>query len=997
MKKRTIRLCSVLLSMLTITSMPTMLSAGATEVKNSEIFTVTEDENGIRFDGPTGDSSLEYDETDDAEIIETVEDYYNMNSSGSVINRKNILLKSSASLPESVDNSESEYFPEIDSQGGAGSCVCWAQTYYQFTYTMNKKLGVTTTSENSFSPKWTYNLLNSGSPEEGTTYEDVNRVMKEFGNVKMSVLPYDDNFTSWSPYEEIWYGAMRYRVKDYQTLIDIGSPSSQITSTDDDDLKIIKTSLSNGDVLTFSTYISSWNVSNLKTNSNAPENNSYANEYVVTSQGGSVGGHRMTIVGYNDNIWTDINNNNTVDDGEMGALKIANSWGKGYCNDGFIWIAYDALNEVSCVEGAEEVSSRKNPVRHVSRIDVEEYNANTDLYLKYTLNSSYRGSVKPYLIAEKDGTEYSVNTFAKITFPAIGGDMFSFDGTTESNDGTFIYPLNSLISDISSDNFSDYSWSVKFVDKQADGKALTVKDAKIIDESTNTIYEPTDAYPITLDGDESTVVLSETNTNHAVVYYRGYENAEINYKIGNGSWQSATMEENTEREGYVHKFVADLGDTDSVKFYFSDNNGNVDDNNGNYYTAKRGLNYYVTENVREPLTTEVKLIDNNSHDVNSAHRIEVKANGGFEPYKYQFITEDLTTGAVSTNLYDSYSVTNYWPRSEGYHRITVNVMDYSGEVATDTIEFYVENKPFAYDSFGVTSSDKILEGQKVSFSAKTMYEGLQYIGYYSNTYDISIEKDGKTYYSNTVLANENNMLDRCSVINFSWTPTESGVYTAKISSTDSGNEYAQAEVNFEVAEFNGTIIGDTDNNGFVTIADATLIQKYCTEQVGISDIWASLADSDQNEAVNVKDATYIQLYLALGKSNVYVGNVNYKEPEPTTEPTTVQPTTVQPTTVAEKNTVVFTNSLNWSGTISCYYWSDTNTSMTSWPGKAMSYTKTNSYGQKQYTLDVPDDATYVIFTNGSSQTVDISYSGGEMRYYALNSTDSKGHYNVATW
>ena len=117
-----------------------------------------------------------------------------MNSSGSVINRKNILLNSSDSLPESVDNSESEYFPEIDSQGGAGSCVCWAQTYYQFTYTMNKKLGVTTTSENSFSPKWTYNLLNSGSPEEGTTYEDVNRVMKEFGNVKMSVLPYDDNF-----------------------------------------------------------------------------------------------------------------------------------------------------------------------------------------------------------------------------------------------------------------------------------------------------------------------------------------------------------------------------------------------------------------------------------------------------------------------------------------------------------------------------------------------------------------------------------------------------------------------------------------------------------------------------------------------------------------------------------------------------------------------------------------------------------------------------------
>ena len=70
--------------------------------------------------------------------------------------------------------------------------------------------------------------------------------------------------------------------------------------------------------------------------------------------------------------------------------------------------------------------------------------------------------------------------------------------------------------------------------------------------------------------------------------------------------------------------------------------------------------------------------------------------------------------------------------------------------------------------------------------------------------------------------------------------------------------------------------------------------------------------------------------------------------------------------------------------------------MTAWPGKAMTYLTTNDFGQKQYTFEVPSDATYIIFNNGSSQTVDIPYGGGEMRYYA-KTTMSNGVYEVGTW
>ena len=115
---------------------------------------------------------------------------------------------------------------------------------------------------------------------------------------------------------------------------------------------------------------------------------------------------------------------------------------------------------------------------------------------------------------------------------------------------------------------------------------------------------------------------------------------------------------------------------------------------------------------------------------------------------------------------------------------------------------------------------------------------------------------------------------------------------------------------------------------------------------------------------------------------------------PPTEPT--QPTTT-PTEPVTGNKVYFTNSHKWSGTISCYYWSDSNKSMTTWPGKAMTLSATNEYGESVYSFDVPSGATYVIFTNGSSQTVDIPYSGGVVKYYPLSTTDGQGHYQVEKW
>ena len=103
---------------------------------------------------------------------------------------------------------------------------------------------------------------------------------------------------------------------------------------------------------------------------------------------------------------------------------------------------------------------------------------------------------------------------------------------------------------------------------------------------------------------------------------------------------------------------------------------------------------------------------------------------------------------------------------------------------------------------------------------------------------------------------------------------------------------------------------------------------------------------------------------------------------------------------------------NWSK-VYAYYWSDTNTGMTAWPGVAMKNTASDNSGT--WYIDVPDGAEYIIFNNGYSgmnnQTgdlrlpetaytavkwngtnhvleVDYSTSGRQIFYVKVSSTDT---------
>ncbi len=214
------------------------------------------------------------------------------------------------------------------------------------------------------------------------------------------------------------------------------------------------------------------------------------------------------------------------------------------------------------------------------------------------------------------------------------------------------------------------------------------------------------------------------------------------------------------------------------------------------------------------------------------------------------------------------------------------------------------------------------------------------------------------------------------------------------------------------------LIGDVNFNGAINVLDATAVQKHIVKLITLSDkalIAAARCDADgEDDIVSVKDATYIQMYVAKLDGHGNVGTYYESEVTPTTAPVTepateeptVAPTTVpattapvtEPTTTPSSTyTVKFTDSLNWGGTLYCYSWAEDGTSTKSWPGVAMTYLNTNDHGQKVYSVEVPNTVDYIIFTNGSSQTIDIGFDGTSLNYYTESQYDSKGHAYVGSW
>ncbi len=384
-------------------------------------------------------------------------------------------LISTTSLPSSVDLSTSKYFPSIGCQQG-GSCSAWSTVYYQFSYEAARLNDWDAKSDSSkvFSPKYVWNFLNGGE-DKGVARDACMDFLKEAGAVRYSEFPHNSLTYDWyqGATEEQTRSALQQALKtriwsyyDFSFCL-ANKNAPYITSNTDSDLDLIKNYLNRGKIITFDCYGCNWYYNTL---SNGEKGILYCTKKL--NDAGATLGHALTMVGYNDNVYFDLNGNGTIEDNERGAFKIANSWGTNTANhnDGFVWVMYDALNYVSSASNTN-VSGRVGFIYNnvVSRMDVKNYNP--ELTAEVTIEQSKRNDITVDI--EKWETDAKEDSYTESTYLKQAGGSLNFDGTTSATRQTRMF-----VFDCGKNEETFIRNGIKVTDKYYNSKNTTVKQIK---------------------------------------------------------------------------------------------------------------------------------------------------------------------------------------------------------------------------------------------------------------------------------------------------------------------------------------------------------------------------------------------------------------------------------------------------------------------------------------------------------------------------------------
>lgn len=340
-------------------------------------------------------------------------------------------------LPAYVNNSLLPSFPPIEDQGQEGSCLAWASTYYQASHEVGLANGKNNKSSKAgiLSPKWTYNMVNGGQ-DQGSMITDAYAVLSQNGAALLTSFPYDGNYLAWDTKGSDWIAALSNRTSKPKFIPGL-----------DGNTTAIKHALNNGHVLTFATFIDSWVMTTVGADLGTGTN--FAGQQAASWMNGNSGGHMMTIVGYDDNLWIDVNGNGQMDEGEMGAFLIANSWGSEWGNAGFVWVSYDAFRATSQVPNGPSVgrvplADGSNSCAILATAKAPHYAPS--LIAEFQLSQTDRSQIKVVAGVSDDTKNYPSRYFLSGALMNQGG-TFDFSGVTtgKPESATFCLDLTDLI------------------------------------------------------------------------------------------------------------------------------------------------------------------------------------------------------------------------------------------------------------------------------------------------------------------------------------------------------------------------------------------------------------------------------------------------------------------------------------------------------------------------------------------------------------------------
>ncbi|HOV25396.1 MAG TPA: chitobiase/beta-hexosaminidase C-terminal domain-containing protein [Pseudobacteroides sp.] len=399
-----------------------------------------------------------------------------------------------ASILTAVDNSKLKYFPPIKNQGSLNSCASFAEAYYQATHmnAMARDWNVKADTDNSkkFSPLWSFNLRNGGK-NEGVSGNY--QLYFEQGIALWKDFPYEENHTKWPTNPDVWKNARNFMPDRIGVFEIIDGTDTPVKNEKDQILNNVKQLLSNGYIFTFNTDIHDWNYKPIKAASDQ-SNIGRAACYMRDDHSASNGSHDMTIVGYDDNIWVDINNNGIVDTGEKGAFKIANSWGDKWepqmddgsvtgKGDGFVWLCYDALNKVSAVNGGPKgVNKREFALGQRNNVTWVTYKSSYTPSLMAEINITIpkRNQIK-YELGYSEIYETSPSqTIEPIVINSYSGDQ-SFSGSIML-DYTRLFYGRDLTQ-------TPKKWYIKITDIEPDGVKAKINSFNLYDLKNNKVIK----------------------------------------------------------------------------------------------------------------------------------------------------------------------------------------------------------------------------------------------------------------------------------------------------------------------------------------------------------------------------------------------------------------------------------------------------------------------------------------------------------------------------
>lgn len=217
-----------------------------------------------------------------------------------------------------IDNSTNKYFPPVISQAG-GSCAYASGVGYIYNYEYNLANNLDSKDpSNIYNYLQVYAFLNGGNDtgghcQLGWEFIDTNGVS--------SIKDYKTrNIYEWSTGYDVYYNGMEKAVLDY----------SYFDSEEDGEIEKMKEYLINhgngseyGGLIQFSAFADPFDPDKY----NGPRLSGYD---AIIPYFGNDGMHSMTIVGFDDTVEYDYNNDGNISEKETGAFICVNSWGESW-------------------------------------------------------------------------------------------------------------------------------------------------------------------------------------------------------------------------------------------------------------------------------------------------------------------------------------------------------------------------------------------------------------------------------------------------------------------------------------------------------------------------------------------------------------------------------------------------------------------------------------------------------------------------------------------